>query len=194
MYEYIKGRLHAITPTYAVIDCNGVGYHLNISLHTYTAVKEKTEVLLYAHLAIKEDAHTLFGFAEDSERELFRLLISVSGVGAATARMILSSLTPHEVERAITSADVITLKKIKGIGAKTAERIIIDLRDKMGKVALSGLPNITTPKGTSSEAALALVALGFTKSLADKAIDKAIQDNGENQKVEDLIKQALKYL
>lgn len=193
MYEYIKGRLSEVTPTHAVVDCGGVGYLLQISLNTYGAIKDLQEVKLFAHQAIREDAHVLFGFFEDAERETFRLLISVSGVGAATARVILSSLSAAELEKAISGADLITLKRVKGIGAKTAERIIVDLRDKMGKIA-AVLPSVSAGFASSAEASMALVALGFPRVAADKAVSRAAQELGQAGKVEDVIKLALKYL
>jgi Holliday junction DNA helicase RuvA len=193
MIDHLAGKIDSITPTYAVIDCNGVGYITHISLHTYTQIKDKPTVKILTHLAIREDAHVLYGFADEHERELFRLLISVSGIGSATARMILSSLNPVEIEKAIASADLITLKKIKGIGLKSAERIIVDLKDKVGKsgftaVELSGI------SGGNQEALLALVALGFNKPAAEKVLLKVRQELGSDLKVEEIIKQALKYL
>lgn len=193
MIDHLAGKVDSITPTYVVVDCNGVGYLVHVSLNTYTKIKDSSSVKILTHLAIREDAHVLYGFADEHERELFRLLISVSGVGAATARMILSSLNPVEIERAIASADLITLKKIKGIGAKSAERIIVDLKDKVGKsgfttVELSGI------SGGNQEALMALVALGFTKPAVEKVLLKVRQEHGSDLKVEEIIKVALKYL
>jgi Holliday junction DNA helicase RuvA len=193
MIDHLAGKLDSITPTYAVLDCNGVGYIAHISLHTYTQIKDLPQVKILTHLAIREDAHVLYGFAEEHERELFRLLISVSGVGSATARMILSSLNPVEIERAIASADLVTLKRIKGIGAKSAERIIVDLKDKVGKSGLGGV-EFSHTSGGNQEAMLALVALGFTKPAVEKILLKVRQENGSDLKVEEIIKQALKYL
>ena len=192
MIDHLAGKVDRMTPTYAVIDCHGVGYIVHISLHTYTQLKDTTTVKILTHLAIREDAHVLYGFADEHERELFRLLISVSGVGAATARMILSSLSPAEIEKAIASADLPTLKKIKGIGAKSAERIIVDLKDKVGK---SGYATVElTQVGGNQEALMALVALGFTKPAVEKVLLKVRQENGSDLKVEEIIKLALKYL
>lgn len=193
MIDHLAGKVDSITPTYVVVDCNGVGYLVHVSLNTYTKIKDSSSVKILTHLAIREDAHVLYGFADEHERELFRLLISVSGVGAATARMILSSLNPVEIERAIASADLITLKKIKGIGAKSAERIIVDLKDKVGKsgfttVELSGI------SGGNQEALMALVALGFTKPAVEKVLLKVRQEHGSDLRVEEIIKVALKYL
>lgn len=189
----MSGKLDSVTPTYVVVDCNGVGYIAHISLHTYSQIKDLLSVKILTHLAIREDAHVLYGFAEEHERELFRQLISVSGIGSATARMILSSLNPVEIERAIASADLVTLKRIKGIGAKSAERIIVDLKDKVGKSGLGGV-EFTHTLGGNQEAMLALVALGFTKVAVEKVLLKVRQDFGSDMKVEEIIKQALKYL
>lgn len=194
MYEYIQGKLDITTPTYAVVDCQGVGYQLHISLHTYSRINGQPEVKLWCHHVVREDAQLLYGFAEVHERELFRQLISVSGVGAATARMILSSLNPAEVEKAIVGGDVNTLKRIKGIGAKSAERIIVDLKDKLGKGSHIAGSMIPLAGGQSYEAGLALQALGFQKAAIDKALLKAVDSEGDDAKVETLIKTALKYL
>ncbi|MCX7743722.1 MAG: Holliday junction branch migration protein RuvA [Flavobacteriales bacterium] len=195
MIDYLEGKLDRVTPTYAVVDCNGVGYLANISLNTYSQIKDKARVKLLTHLSIREDAHVLYGFADEHEREVFRLLISVSGVGAATARMILSSLTAHDTEKAIISGDLLTLKKIKGIGAKSAERIIVDLRDKVGKGSATEWSAIVGgSSGRIQEATLALTALGFNRQAIDKALQKVQADQGRDLSVEELIKTALKYL
>jgi Holliday junction DNA helicase RuvA len=193
MIDHLAGKLDRITPTFAVIDCNGVGYITHISLHTYTQIKDLTTAKVLTHLAIREDAHVLYGFADEHERELFRMLISVSGVGAATARMILSSLNPVEIERAIATGDLLTLKKIKGIGTKSAERILVDLKDKVGKTGFAEMESTHT-LGGNSEAMLALVALGFAKTAVEKVLLKVRQENGSALKVEEIIKLALKYL
>jgi len=193
MIDHLAGKLDSITPTYAVVDCNGVGYIAHISLHTYTQLKDSSSVKILTHLAIREDAHLLFGFADEHERELFRLLITVSGIGASTARMMLSSLNPGEIERAIGSGDLVTLKKIKGIGAKSAERILVDLKDKVGKGGFAGM-EVTHTSGGNSEAMLALIALGFNKAAVEKVLLKIKQEQGSGLKVEEIIKQALKYL
>jgi Holliday junction DNA helicase RuvA len=194
MITHIEGRLVEKTPTYAVIDCGGVGYLLNISLNTFSKIGSSEKCKLYAHLAIREDAHTLYGFADQEERTLFRHLISVSGVGAATARMILSSLSPTEIQQAITTGDVPTLKSIKGIGEKSAQRIIVDLKGKLGKEEFSS--NFLTTSGNKSkeEALSALIMLGFAKNMAEKAIDKVLKTEGGMASVEQLIKLALKNL
>jgi holliday junction DNA helicase RuvA len=195
MITHIEGTLLEKTPTYAVIDCNGVGYFLNISLNTYSNLPNTNKVKLLAHLAIKEDAHTLYGFADEAERNLFRQLISVNGVGAGTARMMLSSLSPLEIQKAIVSGDVILLQRIKGIGLKSAQRIIIDLKDKLSKDSLIDL-NLGATSGSKvrEEALAALVMLGFAKPAAEKAVEKAIKSTEGELLVENLIKIALKNL
>ncbi|MGB5227293.1 MAG: Holliday junction branch migration protein RuvA, partial [Eudoraea sp.] len=134
MITHLKGRLVEKNPTYVVIECGGVGYFVNISLHTFSKILDSESIQLYTHLQIKEDSHTLFGFAENSEREIFRLLLSVSGIGSSTARTMLSSLTPLQVKNAIACGDVPTIQAVKGIGAKTAQRVILDLKDKVLKI------------------------------------------------------------
>ena len=192
MIAQIKGRLIEKTPTYVVIDCNGVGYEIKISLNTYSHIGDSEVCSLFTHFVVREDAQLLYGFKETSERELFRLLISVSGVGSATAMMILSSLSPNDTKQAILNSDVNTLKSVKGIGAKSAERIIIDLRDKIGKV--EGTTISSTANNTVKEEALsALVMLGFGKNPAEKALNK-VMSTGEELTVEELIKRTLKNL
>ncbi|MBE2247655.1 MAG: Holliday junction branch migration protein RuvA [Candidatus Competibacteraceae bacterium] len=192
MIDHLKGKLDRVTPTYAVVDCQGVGYLAHISLNTYTRIKDTTQVHLFIHPVIREDAHLLYGFADEHEREVFRMLISVSGVGSATARMILSSLSAQDTEMAILSGDVGALKRIKGIGAKSAERIIIDLKDKVGKGAIH---DFLLPIGNqATEAAMALQALGFNRAAIDKALQKAKENQQGEVQVEEMIKQALKFL
>ncbi|MCB0402959.1 MAG: Holliday junction branch migration protein RuvA [Flavobacteriales bacterium] len=193
MIAQIKGRLVEKTPTYVVIDCGGVGYEIHISLNTFSKLGDDELGFLYTHLIVREDAHLLYGFAEKSERELFRLLISVSGVGASTAMMILSSLSPEEVQHAILSADVNTLKSVKGIGAKSAERIIIDLRDKIGKVDSKQSISMVSDNTMKEEALSALIMLGFAKKPAENALTK-VMSSGDDLTVEELIKRALKNL
>ena len=193
MIAHIKGRLIEKTPTYVVIDCNGVGYEIKISLNTYSNLGDSEVCSLYTHFVVREDAQLLYGFKETSERELFRLLISVSGVGSATAMMILSSLSPNDTKQAILNSDVITLKSVKGIGAKSAERIIIDLRDKIGKVDSSATISSSINNTVKEEALSALVMLGFGKNPAEKALSKVIL-GGEELTVEELIKRTLKNL
>lgn len=194
MIHHIKGRLTEKSPTHAVIDAGGIGYFLNISLVTFSKISNEENCTLYTHLSIKEDAHTLYGFAEKSEREIFRKLISVSGVGASTARVMLSSLSSDEITAAIVTGDVDTLKSIKGIGAKSAQRIIVDLKDKLGKI--EGLEeNILTFSNNSSrdESLSALLALGFTKNSVDKVLNNVLKSQPDLG-VEGLIKEALKNL
>jgi len=194
MYDFIKGKLIERNPAYAVIEANGVGYLMNISLHTYSLMKEEDHCQLYAHLAVREDAMVLFGFFEKEERELFRQLISVSGVGTNTARMILSSLSPDEVSQAIIREDSVLLQKIKGIGLKTAQRIIIDLKDKLYK-ELIPREKIGIQHNTKREEALSgLLILGFQKVMAEKALNKVIDVEGPALSVEQMIRNALKIL
>lgn len=193
MIAQIKGKLIEKTPTYVVIDCNGVGYQLNISLNTFSKIGNDENCLLFAHYVVREDAHLLYGFKEKSERELFRQLISVSGVGSSTAIMILSSLSPDETKVAIVSGNVNTLKGVKGIGLKTAERIIIDLRDKVGKSEGNELFSMGSNNTIREEALSALVMLGFSKMPAEKALTKIMTET-PNLTVEELIKRTLKSL
>ncbi len=195
MYNHFEGKLSVKTPTYAVLDCGGVGYQLNISLNTFSKIPDSGNCKLFAHLAVREDALVLFGFADEEERELFRQLISVSGVGAGTARMILSSMSPSEIVSAIHSGNVAALKSIKGIGEKSAQRIIIDLKGKFTSDSLSTLSTVFTGDNKMREEALsALVMLGFAKNVAEKAVDKALKTEGNALSVEHLLKLALKNL
>jgi Holliday junction DNA helicase RuvA len=193
MIAQIKGKLIEKTPTYVVIDCNGVGYQLHISLNTFSKIGNDENCLLFTHFVVREDAHLLYGFKEKSERELFRQLISVSGVGSSTAMMILSSLSPDETKIAIISGNVNVLKSVKGIGLKTAERIIIDLRDKVGKSDGTEIISSFSNNTIKEEALSALVMLGFSKLPADKALNKIMTENS-NLTVEELIKRTLKSL
>ena len=194
MYEYIKGPIAELTPTFVVVDSAGVGYYVNISLQTYSSFEGKKEIQVYLHQVVREDAHLLFGFASKDERELFRLLISVSGVGANTARVILSSMSAPEIQKAIQSADINALKQIKGIGLKTAQRIVVDLKDKVfGKDTGSGQLFSNLNNTTKQEALSALVMLGFNKLAAEKVLDLLLKEES-NQSVEGLIKLALKRL
>ncbi len=193
MITHIKGRLIEKNPTDVVIDCGGVGYLLHISLHTFSLIPDEEVLQLYAHLQVKEDSHTLFGFAEKSEREIFRLLISVSGIGASTARTMLSSLHPDQIKEAIASNDVATIQSIKGIGAKTAQRVIIDLKDKILKVYNIDEVSVSQNNTNKEEALSALETLGFNRKLAEKAIDRVLKITPK-ETVENIIKQALKNL
>ena len=194
MYAFIEGKIEAINPTTVVIDCNGVGYDISISVNTFSQIKSLKVCRLLTHLAVREDAMVLYGFYGEDERSLFRHLITVSGVGAGTARLILSSMSPGEVTEAIVTGNAGLLQRVKGIGGKTAQRIIIDLRDKVGKDHPAG-DNFGSPHNTKKEEALsALSMLGFNKNLAEKTVDKILRDEGGSLSVEQLIKQALKVL
>lgn len=193
MITHIQGRLVEKTPTDVVIDCNGVGYFVNISLHTFSEIHDSESIKLFTHLQVREDAHILYGFTSVAEREIFRLLISVSGVGASTARSMLSSLTPEQVVDAIAQNDLPTIQSVKGIGAKTAQRVVLDLKDKILKVY--GLSSISAgPSNTNKNEALsALETLGFVRKRSEKVVDKIVNENPQAS-VEMIIKQALKNL
>lgn len=193
MFEYVKGDLIDLTPTSVVVDNNGVGYFINISLNTYSQLTDERSAKILLHQIIREDVHILFGFVDASEREIFRHLISVSGVGASTARVMLSSLTPQEIQTAIISESAKTLQAVKGIGAKSAQRIIIELKDKIGKLTDVSEISFVQDNTTKDEALSALVMLGFTKNSVVKVIDKIIKTN-PTVGVEELIKLALKQL
>ncbi|MCW8981866.1 MAG: Holliday junction branch migration protein RuvA [Altibacter sp.] len=193
MITHIEGRLVEKNPTDVVIDCNGVGYLIHISLHTFSELPASENVKLFTHLQVREDAHTLYGFSSAAEREIFRLLLSVSGVGASTARTMLSSLSPQQVTEAIASEDVATIQSVKGIGAKTAQRVILDLKDKILKVyGLSPISAVSS-NTNKNEALSALETLGFARKQAEKVCDKIVQQNPDAT-VEMIIKQALKNL
>lgn len=193
MLDFIKGDIAELTPTYVVIELNGLGYYVNISLNSFALLQGAKTSKLFLHQVIREDAHLLFGFTSVDERGIFRQLISVSGIGANTARMILSSLSPDEVRNAIASGNVDLLKSIKGIGIKSAQRIIIDLKDKIG--LSSDFPQIfkNVDNTLKKEALSALEILGFSRKNSEKVIDKLLASNS-SLSVEDLIKQALKLL
>ena len=194
MYDFIQGKLVEKNPAYAVVEANGIGYLLNISVHTYSMLKEDERCTLYTHLVVREDDMLLYGFADKAERELFRQLISVSGVGVNTARIILSSLAPNEVITAIAGGDAVLLQRIKGIGAKTAQRIIIDLKEKVSRELIPHEKSGFMHNTTKEEALSGLIILGFPKMLADKALNKIIELEGTGLTVEQLIKHALKVL
>jgi Holliday junction DNA helicase RuvA len=193
MITHLQGKLVEKTPTQVVIDCGGVGYHVNISLHTYSLLPTTDFIKLFTHLQIKEDAHTLFGFIEKSEREIFRLLLSVSGIGASIARTMLSSLDPKQITNAIASGDVVTIQSIKGIGSKTAQRVILDLKEKVLK--LYDLDEVSMSKSNTNrdEALSALEVLGFVRKTSEKIIEKIVHEDPEAS-VETIIKKALKSL
>ena len=193
MYAYITGKIAEKSPTYVVLDNQGIGYFINITLNTFTAIGEKEDVRLFTHEQILEDAHNLFGFFTAKERDLFELLISVSGVGCNTARLILSSLTVSELSNAIASDDVKTIQAVKGIGAKTAQRIVIDLKDKLKKNDFPTEIFTVADNTIKTEALSALTILGFGKAAVDKTLDRLLKQMPEAN-VETLIKEALKVL
>jgi len=194
MISHIHGKLIEKTPTYVVVDINGVGYHVKISLQTFSSIDGEF-CKLYTHLSVKEDSHTLFGFYDDSERKLFRQLISVSGVGPSTAQVILSTYSVEEIINYIVTADVTAVKSVKGIGAKTAQRIIIDLKDKVSKNSSSSDLLFEKLDNTiKTEALSALLALGFGKKSAEQKLDKVLKENSEIVNVEELVKTALSQM
>ena len=193
MYAFISGKIAEITPAYFIVDVHGVGYFINITLNTFTAIGEQTEVKLYTHLQVLEDAHNLFGLYTPKERDMFELLISVSGVGCNTARLILSSLTVNELSTAIASEDTRTIQAVKGIGSKTAQRLIVDLKDKVRKTDYTEEVVGTVDNTVKNEALSALVILGFSKNAASKALDKLLKQSPDAS-VEVLIREALKLL
>lgn len=194
MITYVKGKLVEKNPSYAIIEANGIGYFINISLQTYSALGNDENCKLLTYLSIKEDSHTLFGFLTEDEREVFTQLISVSGIGTNTARMMLSSLSSNELIAAIASENVNALKGIKGIGLKTAQRVILDLKDKVGKNV--SVENLSTPSNNTikNEALSALMVLGFDKKTAETRIEAMISKNPQIKDVEELIKYSLKNL
>lgn len=193
MIHHLKGKLVEKNPTNVVIECGGVGYFVNISLHTFSKVADAENIQLFTHLQVKEDSHTLFGFFEKSEREIFRLLLSVSGIGSSTARTMLSSMSPIQVRDAIATGDVAAIQSIKGIGAKTAQRVILDLKDKVLKIydidEVSAISNNTN----KDEALSALEVLGFIRKQSEKIVDKVLSQDA-SLSVEDIIKLSLKNL
>jgi len=193
MIAHIQGKLVEKTPTDVVIDCNGVGYHVNISLHTFSLLPQTDFIKLFTYLQIKEDAHSLYGFVEKSERELFKLLLSVSGIGAGIARTMLSSLDPKQIIQAIANGDVGTVQSIKGIGNKTAQRVILDLRDKVLKIYDLDEISVAQHNINREESLSALEVLGYVRKNAEKVVDKILKENPEAS-VETIIKQAFKNL
>lgn len=194
MIEFVEGEVREITPTYVVINTGGVGYKLHISLSTFDKIKDKKQLSLFSHLSVKEDSHTLFGFAGPQERLIFRELISVNGIGPATARMVLSSLSEHEVLHAILNGNIALLKSIKGIGPKAAQRMILELQDKFKKIDA----NVTAPaagvQAHIEDAIEALTALGFARRSVEKVLIRVSKDLGEETDTEELIKKSLKLL
>lgn len=196
MLDYIGGQIAELNPTFVVVDNNGIGYMINISLTTYNEVLKKSKgemAKLYVYEAIREDAHVLFGFATKHERELFMMLISVSGVGPNTARMILSSLSPEDLEQCIASGNVGLLKSVKGIGGKTAQRILVDLKDKIKVASDTLLDNDSAPNAVFDESLAALIMLGFTQQMSQKVLKKLFKEN-PSITVEEAIKKALKMM
>ena len=195
MFAYLKGTLAYQDPTHVVIDVNGIGYELKISLNTFSQIKGRDNIRLFTHFYVKEDAQILFGFADETEKQIFLHLISINGVGPSTGLMVLSSLSPAEVEQAILRGDVSTIQAVKGIGAKIAQRIILELKDKLGKQTGSGdlanLP-ISAKHTIRNEALAALITLGINKAAAQKSIDKVLRQSGDDISLEELIKLALK--
>jgi holliday junction DNA helicase RuvA len=195
MIAFLKGKLVHRDPTHVIIDVNGVGYHVNISLQTFSAIKEQENILLYTHLSIREDAHVLFGFSSESEKKLFQQLVSVNGVGPSTAIVMLSYMNSAELKTAIVREDAASLQAIKGIGGKTAQRVIIELKDKLKKESweetqspISGGAHNTLRR----EALSALLTLGLAKAVAEKSVDTVLKKSGNTLTLEDLVKQALK--
>jgi holliday junction DNA helicase RuvA len=193
MYNHLAGKLTEKNPMYAIIECNGIGFHVNISLHTFSNIGGEEFCKLYTHQQITEDAQTLWGFADEEERKLFRQLISVSGVGCNTARMMLSSMSPAEIQEAIMTENFVKLKGIKGIGEKTAQRIIIDLKGKVKKEGVT-IAGVTSHLRVREEAISALTSLGFSKPSVEKTIDSLARGADASLTVEALIKSALKTL
>ena len=191
--DSIQGKLAEKTPTEVVIDCNGVGYHINISLHTYSLLPTTDFIKLFTYLQIKEDAHTLFGFVEKSEREIFKMLLSVSGIGASIARTMLSSIEPKQIIQAIATADVVTIQSIKGIGSKTAQRVILDLKEKVLKLYDLDEVSMAQHNTNRDEALSALEVLGFVRKASERVVDKIVKED-PTASVESIIKQALKNL
>jgi Holliday junction DNA helicase RuvA len=193
MITQIKGKLVEKNPTQVVVDCNGIGYEINISLYTFSSLSSDENIKLFTHLQVREDAHILYGFFTVLERAVFRLLISVSGIGTSTARTMLSSLTPVEIQQAIATEDVPTIQGVKGIGLKTAQRVIIELKDKIK--SLQGTDEIPVFKSNTikEETLLALEVLGYSRKASEKVVDKLIQGDPDSS-VEELIKSALNKL
>lgn len=194
MIAYLEGKFTYKNPAQVYVDIHGVGYEVNISLHTYSAIQDKKEGRLYTHLQVKEDSHTLFGFFEREEKEMFLHLISVSGIGAATARMMLSSMKPDEISVAIAQGNVRQIESVKGIGKKTAERLIVELRDKVGKHSGASVNPVSVNNTLAQDAFYALTALGISKVQAEQAVNKVLKTEPLIEQLEDLIKKALKAI
>ena len=193
MIAHLQGKLVEKNPTEVIIDCNGVGYHVNISLHTYSLLPNSDAIKLFTYLQIKEDSQTLFGFVEKSEREIFKMLLSVSGIGASIARTMLSSLEPKQIIQAIASGDLVTIQSIKGIGSKTAQRVLLDLKDKVLKLYDLDEVSMIQNNTNKDEALSALEVLGFVRKSSERVVEKIVKENPEAT-VENIIKLALKNL
>lgn len=200
MFDYLRGLIAELTPTYAVVECGGVGYIVTISLQTYTQLEGREEALVYVHHIVREDAEILYGFADRAEREIFRLLIGVSGVGGGTARMILSTYTPSELSNIITSENAVLLKNVKGLGLKTAQKIIVEIKDKVVGIGSGAqvaqkdvLDNMSAGNEAYNEALQALTMLGFGKAASEKVLRKVVKENPAAE-VEALIRLSLKQL
>ena len=193
MITHIQGKLTEKTPTHVIIDCNGIGYFINISLHTFSQIPDQESIKVFTHLQVKEDSHTLYGFISSAEREIFRLLISVSGIGANTARTMLSSLTPKQIREGIAVGDVTLIQSVKGIGLKTAQRVIIDLKDKVLKIYDIDESSLSQNNTNKDEALSALEVLGFMKKQSERIVEKIVISTPDAT-VEFIIKEALKKL
>ncbi|MDG1043076.1 MAG: Holliday junction branch migration protein RuvA [Flavobacteriaceae bacterium] len=193
MITHIQGKLVEKTPTHVIVDCNGTGYFINISLHTFSQLTDQESIKILTHLQVKEDSHTLYGFMSSAEREIFRLLISVSGIGANTARTMLSSLTPIQIREGIAVGDVPLIQSVKGIGLKTAQRVIIDLKDKILKIYDIDETSLSQNNTNKDEALSALEVLGFMKKQSERVVDKIVKETPDAS-VESIIKEALKNL
>ncbi len=193
MIHHLRGKLVEKNPTHVIVECGGVGYFVNISLNTFSKLPDQENISIFTHLQVKEDSHTLFGFMEKSEREIFLLLLSVSGIGSSIARTMLSSMSPSQIRDAIANGDVPTIQAIKGIGAKTAQRVILDLRDKVLKVYDIDELSLSANNTNKDEALSALEVLGFARKQAERVVDKVLNQDA-SLSVENIIKLALKNL
>jgi Holliday junction DNA helicase RuvA len=194
MYDFIEGQIEKLTPAFAVLNCNGLGFHINISVYTFEKLKLLSKTRLHVHQVISEDSHSLFGFFNEREREVFRHLISVSGVGSNTARVLLSSLNEDAVINAIIRKDAALLQSVKGIGPKAAQRLILELHDKFGKFGQTVSLVQGATANSFDEALQALLALGFVRATAEKALLRVHKDQGDTATTESLVKDAFKYL
>jgi Holliday junction DNA helicase RuvA len=194
MYDYLSGKIDRITPTEVVIDCGGVGYLMHISLNTFEVLKDKKEVKVFAHLIVREDSQTLYGFATSNERQMYVKLVGVNGVGPSTARMILSSMSVDDVVSAITNSNIAMLKSIKGIGPKAAQRLVIELQDKLGGIGSDDAYTLSGGSSEMQEATDALLALGFAKPAVGKVLMRISKDSDNNATTEELIKKSLQLL